>query len=190
MVYKTKDIAYVLAKFHVFRIFADFRGSNWVKLGIQLSPFPPLFTFLAREWEKNYHFYAVWITSEKWINSVSQIAKYLSIDKVGNTGWKWGFICLAGLSYIFSQQLFKCSKSTVKTLEKGRNMLKGNNKETRTTSMTSFCHWLSWYKTSFLYKSLHKNFFVQWIICWDFIRYEYHITAYTWFVKLCLPKFP
>ena len=130
------------------------------------------------------------LTSEKWINSVSQIAKYLSIDKVGNTGWKWGFICLAGLSYIFSQQLFTCSKSTVKTLEKGRNMLKGNNKETRTTSMTSFCHWLSWYKTSFLYKSLHKNFFVQWIICWDFIRYEYHITAYTWFVKLCLPKFP
>ena len=134
--------------------------------------------------------YGVWITSEKWINSVSQIARYLSIDKVCNTGWNWGFICLAGLSYTFSQQSFTCSKSTVKTLEKGRNMLKGNNKETRTTSMTSFCHWLSWYKTSFLYKSLHKNFFVQWIICWDFIRYEYHITAYTWFVKLCLPKFP
>ena len=88
--------------------------------------------------------YGVWITSEKWINSVSQIARYLSIDKVCNTGWKWGFIYSAGLSYIFFQQSFTCSKSRVKTLEKGRNMFKGNNKETRATSMTSFCHWLSW----------------------------------------------
>ena len=54
---------------------------------------------------------------------------------------------------VSSQLIFTCSKSTIETVEKGVNMFKFNNKNTRMTSMTSFwCFycWLWIYFTHFL----------------------------------------
>ena len=39
---------------------------------------------------------------------------------------------------LLAQQKLTCSKATIETLEKVWNMFKVNNKDTRTTSMTSF----------------------------------------------------
>ena len=41
----------------------------------------------------------------------------------------------------YTQQSFICAKSTIETLKKAWNMLKVNNKDIKTTSMTSF-QWL------------------------------------------------
>ena len=68
---------------------------------------------------------------------------------------------------VAAQQTFTCSNSTIKTLERGVNLFKVYNKDTRTTSMTSFrcLYCLLWtYLTHFCTDSIIAIDYVS--VCW------------------------